>query len=629
MKRQSLIARSALILGLAFLLVLTLPGCSPSTPTALPAVATSSPESTPIPLATTPTGSVTATPPATLTPLPVTPTPTITPRPTLLPTPMLTPVPTPEPRSAAVEEIMSKVTKAAGEVTSYSYTLEARATRRFGPELGIPPGDSSLTASGSLDLRAKQASYREVNVDHSEDQSGNRQEEQRVSEGYVSEGTVYSRSWSTSGEWAVENAGEQALAALNYLDWEMQLLSRARAIHELGEQSISGKDCTGLALELEPVEQLNVSILASAIEVIALEGDKDIEDLVPAIEKRSFEMWFDTETSNLARVYQYLKLNEPLDTPGTTFEYEWMWVFGEYASAVPSSPPEEAFALLIKDPGLSQEIRQALGKETGLITAADLQSLQQLDTRSHGIRDLSGLDYCTNLHVLEIRVDTPDISKLAALLNLTNLWLWTADDVDLTPLTVLPKLKSLTLDGSAIVDFTPLFKMTTLETLDLGWNPRVELAGLAALPNLRSLTCDGSKDVSQVGALTQLRDLSLSIPDNADVSVVASLTNLESLSLSGVKDVSLLASLSGLRRLNVKGRYLMDIPAIGSLTGLESLTLEISRQADFSPISNLTSLKYLDLSNHGLADLSVAEPLTSLETLLLRDNNVTDILRRS
>jgi len=55
-----------------------------------------------------------------------------------------------------------------------------------------------------------------------------------------------------------------------------------------------------------------------------------------------------------------------------------------------------------KDPALEAAVREALGKETGDITAKEMAGLSELDASDRGIQDLSGLEYATNLRVLHL-----------------------------------------------------------------------------------------------------------------------------------------------------------------------------------------------------------------------------------
>jgi len=52
------------------------------------------------------------------------------------------------------------------------------------------------------------------------------------------------------------------------------------------------------------------------------------------------------------------------------------------------------------DPNLEAVIREAIGKPDGAITAADLESITELDARDNNIRDITGIERCVNLERL-------------------------------------------------------------------------------------------------------------------------------------------------------------------------------------------------------------------------------------
>ncbi|MBA7507362.1 Internalin H [subsurface metagenome] len=75
------------------------------------------------------------------------------------------------------------------------------------------------------------------------------------------------------------------------------------------------------------------------------------------------------------------------------------------------------------DENLEAAIRDALGKPAGeAVTPAELAGLTQLAATMQGITDLSGIEYCINLTVLNIWGNPiSDLSPLASLTNLTML----------------------------------------------------------------------------------------------------------------------------------------------------------------------------------------------------------------
>ncbi|GAI24660.1 unnamed protein product, partial [marine sediment metagenome] len=87
-------------------------------------------------------------------------------------------------------------------------------------------------------------------------------------------------------------------------------------------------------------------------------------------------------------------------------------------------------------------IRDALGKPAGeAITPAELAGLTQFAATMQGITDLSGIEYCINLTVLNIWGNPiSDLSPLASLTNLTMFNFMGNEISDLSPLASLTNL---------------------------------------------------------------------------------------------------------------------------------------------------------------------------------------------
>lgn len=164
------------------------------------------------------------------------------------------------------------------------------------------------------------------------------------------------------------------------------------------------------------------------------------------------------------------------------------------STAVPVSAAPLKKAVTFPDPVLEGYIRAALGIPAGSdIRVSDLQALTTLIANG-GVRDLSGLEYCTNLEELQLSQNAiNDISPLSRLKNLKELYLWrtqvtdlkplrnltslevlilgeTGGITDISPLSRLVNLKALALNESYITDIKPLTRLTNLQGLDLQWN---------------------------------------------------------------------------------------------------------------------------------------------------------------
>lgn len=122
-----------------------------------------------------------------------------------------------------------------------------------------------------------------------------------------------------------------------------------------------------------------------------------------------------------------------------------------------SGCPSNQAIISIPDAALEAAIRAELGHPLGFLTRGDLLKLRQLDARSVGIVNLSGLEVATNLTFLDLSGNPlSDISAIANLVNLLNLNLDGTDIFEISPLAGLTNLDSVSLCGSLITDIQPL-----------------------------------------------------------------------------------------------------------------------------------------------------------------------------
>ncbi len=222
----------------------------------------------------------------------------------------------------------------------------------------------------------------------------------------------------------------------------------------------------------------------------------------------------------------------------------------------------------IPDANLAAAIRDALGKlpSGAPITSHAMLNLTSLSAPGSGITDLTGLEYARNLTGLNLGSDwvdgeysinpISDLRALAALTQLTWLYLnWTAVS-DVAPLAKLTQLTELYLPGTAVSDVAPLAKLTQLTELYLGSTAVADVAPLAHLTQLTYLDLGSTavSDVAPLAKLTQLTWLSLASTAVSDVAPLAKLTQLTTLYLSStaVSDVAPLAKLTQLTYLDLR-----------------------------------------------------------------------------
>lgn len=168
------------------------------------------------------------------------------------------------------------------------------------------------------------------------------------------------------------------------------------------------------------------------------------------------------------------------------------------------------------DAYLEKAIRAELGKSSGPITKEDMLNLRQISRDNidpaiiEGIRDLTGLEYATNLQTLNIWANGPrdtgiqDLSPLRNLTNLTYVVLMNNQIRDLSPLQNLVNITDLNLFGNQIQDITPLQNMTQIQDLNLNNN---QIRDLSPLRNLHVANTALHLAVNDIEDLSPVLDL--------------------------------------------------------------------------------------------------------------------------
>ena len=309
----------------------------------------------------------------------------------------------------------------------------------------------------------------------------------------------------------------------------------------------------------------------------------------------------------------------------------------------------------IPDPILRAAIADELGKSINVpITLDEMKRLKRLDVPNRGIRDLTGLQFATNLSDLDVnRNQISDISPVRHLTNLTALVLHHTSVSDLSPVAGLINLRHLDLGDANVSDLSPVARLINLEFLyfpgnpisDLSptsglinlkrlwfWDANIsDLSPIAGLVNLRRLWCQNNhvSDLSPIAGLVNLRRLWCQNNHVSDLSPIAGLTNLEDLHFTGneVTDIAPLADLINLVIFNSWGNRFSDLSPLARLTNLQRIDICGARleEATLAPLAGLTNLKELYLAGNGISDISGIARLTGLTRLGLHGNNISDI----
>ena len=262
----------------------------------------------------------------------------------------------------------------------------------------------------------------------------------------------------------------------------------------------------------------------------------------------------------------------------------------------------------IPDSNLRAVIAETLNKNpNAAITVDELKSLRKLEGQNRDIRDLTGLEFATNLNELFLwNNQITDISPIAGLINLHNLRLSVNPISDFSLLKGLKNLTHLWLNETPLSDLSPITGLTKLEWLDLWSTDLSDLSPIAGLINLKAIAITG-------GTIT-------------DLSPLARLINMESVFVWGnpVSNISGLENLTKLRKIDICGGKISDITALAGLTGLKELYLRGNQISDISPLAGLTQLPRLELSYNNISDISPLAGLTNLKWLHVGNNNISD-----
>ena len=268
----------------------------------------------------------------------------------------------------------------------------------------------------------------------------------------------------------------------------------------------------------------------------------------------------------------------------------------------------------IPDPNLRAAVAKALGKSINApITVEEMEGLTgKFDLKRRDIRDLTGIQFATNLSLL-------DVAKNQI--------------VDLSPVAGLVRLDRLSIYSNPISDFSPIKGLKNLRALELSVPPRANLSPIFGVikgfTNLDHLRINGTSvsDLSPISGLINLESLNFDGTSVSDLSPLAGLIKLKSITSWGspITDLSPLVRLTGLEHIDICGAELSDVTPLARLTNLNELYLRSNGISDLSPIAGLTGLNRLELSWNRISDVSPLAGLTNLKWLSIRANNISDI----
>ncbi|MDR1638888.1 MAG: leucine-rich repeat domain-containing protein [Clostridiales bacterium] len=186
--------------------------------------------------------------------------------------------------------------------------------------------------------------------------------------------------------------------------------------------------------------------------------------------------------------------------------------------------------------------------------------------------------------------------------------------MDLADISHIAGLKSLTelyLSGNSIDDIRAVGGLSNLNTLHLANNYVSDITSLPGLVNLRSLYLYDNtiSDISALSDLVNLETLYLFRNQVNDLNPLAPLANLETLYLfeNGIENLAPLYNLTNLKELWLGRNQISDISALSGMHMLSDLRLDSNQISDVSALSGIHSLKYLDLRDNPISEDSINE----------------------
>lgn len=197
-----------------------------------------------------------------------------------------------------------------------------------------------------------------------------------------------------------------------------------------------------------------------------------------------------------------------------------------------ASPADPVF---FSDVNFEACVRDQLGLPAPApVTEDDMVTLRALECNAENVADISGVEYASNLTIIELtnnQIST--IDPLAALVKLEHVYLSSNQIEDVSALAGLKNISYLTLDNNRLSDVSPLVELKGLVELGLSENQISDAAPLAGLTSVNYLRMANNElsDVSPLASLTEIVDLNLAGNRLSDLSQLTELVNVKSLNV--------------------------------------------------------------------------------------------------
>jgi Leucine-rich repeat (LRR) protein len=293
------------------------------------------------------------------------------------------------------------------------------------------------------------------------------------------------------------------------------------------------------------------------------------------------------------------------------------------------------FQILFPDPALNSLIRAKINKPAGAILYGDVKNIDTIASFAV-ISDLSGIQFCTKLKILDLRggANFSDLGLLKNLLSLQKLFISETGNgliTDISPLQNLTQLQDLGLTCPNLSDISPIQNLVHLQSLSIVSN---NLSNISALSNLTQinwlqLISDALGDLNPLQNLTQLKNLQINskLLTSSNLDVLKNFKSLIDLTIRGtsISDFSVVKDIPRLLYIHLDGNQISDVSQFASLTNLVSLELSQNKITDISSLQTMTQLQYLKLSLNQISDISSLKNMSAAIIIDLEHNKISDV----
>ncbi|MFA2767854.1 leucine-rich repeat domain-containing protein, partial [Bacillus pacificus] len=281
--------------------------------------------------------------------------------------------------------------------------------------------------------------------------------------------------------------------------------------------------------------------------------------------------------------------------------------------------PTQADLSVIPDKKLKEHInKNSLGR-TDLntpITKEDLLKVKTLkitDGQNNGIRDLSGLEYMTNLEDLTLeKFELKNIDFISNLKNLKSVNVANNKIENLEPLVKLGKIEALNISNNNAKNIETLFSLHSLKKLNVSANNlnNESLKGIQKLTNLDSLLVNHNNisNLEEISHIPKLFELEIKENKIEDLTPLTKAKELRFLDLSDnkIKDITVFNSMLDLFKLKLPGNEIRDIKPLIQLS--QWITIDVRRQKivlEDAQVNEVLKIPVRDVEDNPLEDITL------------------------